>query len=87
VTSPGIIGALVVGVLGVVAFFAAGKLARGKVSARAVGSASLLVVLVCFFYLFVELGRVANRSSWLGMAILFGTFAVFRLMTRFEGPR
>jgi 4-amino-4-deoxy-L-arabinose transferase-like glycosyltransferase len=85
--SPGVVVALVVGVLGVVAFFAARKLARGKLSARAVGSASLLVVLVCFFYLFVELGRVANRSSWLGIAILFGTFAVLRLMTRFEGPR
>ena len=83
----GVVVALVIGVLGVAAFFAAPRLARGKVSARAIGSGSLLVVLVCFFYLFVELGRIANRTSWLGAAILFATFGVFRLMTRFESPR
>ncbi len=46
--------------------------------------APLLVVLVGFFGAFLGYAPSAQSSSWLGLALLAGALAVFRLMSMFE---
>lgn len=51
---------------------------------RLLSSLALLMILSGFFGVFIALAPEAGSSAWLGLALLAGSVAVFRLMSRFE---
>ena len=61
-------------------------LLAGRVSARALGALGLLTVLAGFFLLFLVLVPLAPGHDGLAATVLLGSFAVFKLMNRFESP-
>ena len=62
-------------------------LLAGRVPARALGAIGLVGVLIGFFALFVLVTPEAAGTDWRGIAVLFGSAAVFKLMNRFESAR
>lgn len=52
---------------------------------RLLSSLALLLILSGFFGVLAALAPAAGSSAWLGPALLAGSVAVFRLMSRFEG--